>query len=91
VADHSPVSGAVGRKPGVPNRGSAEVKVLAQKHGPAAIKEAVRLMLGARSETARLAAINTILDRAYGRATQAHEHGTSQTIILKVDAEDFAL
>ena len=59
-----------GRKAGVPNKATAEVKVLAQKHGPAAIKEAVRIMQESESDPARMAAINCILDRAYGKPTQ---------------------
>jgi hypothetical protein len=57
-----------GRKAGVPNKATVEVRILAQRNGPAAIKEAARLMKEAESETARLAAINMILDRAYGKA-----------------------
>jgi hypothetical protein len=62
-----------GRRPGSPNKATAEVKELALKHGPEAIEVAARLMRGAESETARLAAANIILDRAYGRAPQAVE------------------
>ena len=82
-----------GRKPGVCNKATAEVKVLAQRHGPAAIEEAVRLMLEAKSETARLAAISLILDRGYGKATQPHALGDvgDQTVIIRLNKEDLAL
>lgn len=63
-----------GRKRGTPNKATAEVKDLAKQHGPAAIREAARLATGAESEAARVAAINLILDRAYGKPTQAMEH-----------------
>src|SRR5262245_48747962 len=57
-----------GRKPGVPNKATAEVRWLAREHGPEAIAELARLAKEARSEPARIAACNALLDRAYGRA-----------------------
>ena len=72
-----------GRKAGVPNKASNGARELAQKWGPAAIEEAAKMaglvmqkgaVVGkAESETARMAAINTILDRAYGKSVQAIE------------------
>lgn len=59
-----------GRSKGTPNRATADVKSLAQLHGPAAIAEAVRIMQKSESDQARMAAIKEILDRAYGKATQ---------------------
>lgn len=64
----SPKSG--GRQKGTPNKATADVKALAGKHGPAAIAEAVRIMQNSDSDAARISAINTILDRAYGKASQ---------------------
>jgi hypothetical protein len=43
---------------------------LARAHAPDAIAELVRLTKEAKSETARIAAIKELLDRAYGKATQ---------------------
>lgn len=63
-----------GRKPGSRNKATAEIKELAMAFAPAAIAEAGRLSKSAESETARLAAINIILDRAYGKPKQAMEH-----------------
>jgi hypothetical protein len=57
-----------GRKPGVPNKATAEVRLLAREHGPAAIKELARLTTEAQSEQARISACNALLDRAYGRS-----------------------
>jgi hypothetical protein len=57
-----------GRKPGVPNKATAEVRLLAREHRPAAIKELARLATEARSGQARIAASNALLDRAYGRS-----------------------
>jgi hypothetical protein len=70
-----------GRKKGVPNKVTAEVKDIAQQYGAAAIEAAAKLaglVVGkdgepegqAESEQARIAALNIILDRAYGKATQ---------------------
>lgn len=66
-----------GRKPGVPNKAAGEVRELAQRHGPDAIKALAKLAgLGkdqtgrAESEAARVAAIKELLDRAYGKSAQ---------------------
>lgn len=59
-----------GRKKGVPNKSTAEVKALAGRHGPAAIKRLVHLMDHAESEVAQIAASKEILDRAYGKSAQ---------------------
>jgi hypothetical protein len=63
-----------GRKPGIPNRITADIKVAAQSYGPAAITELARLAgltagPGAFAEAARIAALKELLDRGYGRAT----------------------
>ena len=62
-----------GRKLGVPNKITPEIREIAQSYAPAAIKEAARLMVHAKTEAVRVSAINTILDRAYGKAPQAVE------------------
>ena len=68
-----------GRSRGTPNKATADVRDLARTHGPAAIKRAARLaglVDGgdgmAESEQAQIAALGIILDRAYGRPSQAH-------------------
>jgi hypothetical protein len=55
-----------GRKPGVPNKVTAEVRDLARVHGPAVLEELARLALESESDQARVAAAKEILDRAYG-------------------------
>lgn len=71
-----------GRKPGIPNKASNGAKELAQQWGPAAIKKAAAmagLVLDkdgkpkgmAESEAVQKAALDTILDRAYGKPSQA--------------------
>jgi hypothetical protein len=68
-----PVGGkrpGAGRKKGVPNKATADIKALAQKHGPDALKRLHHLMLHAESEAAQVAASKEILDRAYGKSAQ---------------------
>ena len=60
-----------GRKKGVPNKATADVRALAGQYAPEAIKELGRLATGAESEAARVSAIKELLDRAYGKSTQA--------------------
>lgn len=59
-----------GRKIGVPNKATAEVKDLCRGYAPAVIAELARLALNAISEQARVAASKELLDRAYGKAVQ---------------------
>lgn len=60
-----------GRKKGVPNKATAEMKALALTYVPAVIKEMARLSRKAKSELARVAAGREILDRAMGRPPQS--------------------
>lgn len=59
-----------GRPKGALNKVTAEVKELAQKHGPDAIKTLAKLAKGADSDAAKIAACRELLDRAYGKAAQ---------------------
>jgi phage terminase small subunit len=63
-----------GRQKGTRNKSTLEIREMAQAHGPAAIRAAVKLMRNAESETARIAAINLLLDRGYGKAIQPQHH-----------------
>jgi hypothetical protein len=78
-----------GRQAGTPNKSTAEIKALAQKYGPLALKELARLLRKAESEQARVAAAKELLDRAYGKAPQAitgDEGGPIETrVILSFD------
>ena len=61
-----------GRKKGSVNKATANVKALAQKHAPEAIKKLNELKTGKDVPAAtQRAAANDILDRAYGKPTQA--------------------
>jgi hypothetical protein len=58
----------------VPNKATAGIKTLARSYAPAAVRELGRLSVKAESEPARVAAIRELLDRGYGKSTQAIEH-----------------
>ena len=55
-----------GRKKGVPNKATAEIKAVAQKHGRKAINRLVKLLKSENEGTQIKAAIE-LLDRGYGR------------------------
>jgi hypothetical protein len=64
-----------GRKPGVPNRATADIKALARPYGAPAIAELAKLAgltnaPGAVLEATRVAALRELLDRGFGKATQ---------------------
>jgi hypothetical protein len=63
-----------GRKKGVPNKATADVRALAGQYAPSALKELARLATQAESEAARVSAIKEVLDRAYGKSPMAVEH-----------------
>src|SRR3990167_3613771 len=67
-----------GRKPGVPNKVTRDIRVLAQVHSDKAIKELARLATQAESEAARVAAIKELLDRGYGKSKQPVEHDVGE-------------
>lgn len=90
-----------GRKPGVPNKATREIKGIAQQYGPDAVRELAKLagLSGdegrAESEQARIAALNAVLDRGYGKASQVVigdddadpikvEHGATDEIISRI-------
>ena len=70
---HGGARPGAGRPNGSQNKVTLEVRELAIKHGPTALKNLVTLSQKAKSESVRLAAIREILDRAYGRPSQAME------------------
>ncbi|HEY8937376.1 MAG TPA: DUF5681 domain-containing protein [Cyclobacteriaceae bacterium] len=65
------VKGQSGNPSGRPKvKNLAEIRELAQSYAPAAIEELGRLMKHAKTDAAKVAAIQTILDRGYGKALQ---------------------
>lgn len=75
-----------GRKPGTPNKATADVRALAQQYAPASLQELARLATQAESEQARVSAIKEILDRAYGKAKQSVEvDGSMRLDVTKIE------
>ena len=59
-----------GRQKGTPNKVTSEIRAIAQKHGPAALRELARLTTEADQLSVRVAAIKELLDRGYGKSPQ---------------------
>jgi len=81
-----------GRPVGSISKTTAEIKALAQQHGPACIARLAELSgvvegTPAESEAARIAALKELLDRGYGRATQhiAGEDGGAVRVRITID------
>jgi hypothetical protein len=72
-----------GRKPGVPNKATRELKELAQPYAPEAINTLREIMAHGKTEAARVAAARELLDRGYGRpvgsGTQVNATSTNNT------------
>lgn len=64
-----------GRKAGVPNKATADIKALAQEHGPAVFNELVKIALEGDTPASRVSAIKEVLDRGYGKPAQPVSHG----------------
>lgn len=56
-----------GRKKGTPNRSTREIREIAQKHGPKAIRALVKILTESENEATVLRAAEAVLDRAYGK------------------------
>src|SRR6478672_10665670 len=88
-----------GRRPGTPNRVSSasreEARALAHPYGPDAIEQLARLgglvkgVPGSDNDHVQVAALNAILDRAYGKPRQPVEgemlHGISAELAQLMD------
>lgn len=59
-----------GRQKGTLNKATKDIKTLAQPYGAAAIQTLVSVMKRGETHAARVAAANSLLDRAYGRPKQ---------------------
>lgn len=60
-----------GREKGVPNKATAELKAYAGQYTTEAVDALVKIMRKGKTEQARVAAANAILDRAVGKPPQA--------------------
>lgn len=65
-----------GRKKGTPNKNTADLKALAGKHGPWALKQIRALAENAETEQVRFSALRELLDRGYGKPPQYSEIGS---------------
>jgi hypothetical protein len=63
-----------GRKPGIPNKATRELKELAQPYAPEAIATLCEIMQHGETEAARVAAARELLDRGYGRPAGSGTH-----------------
>lgn len=62
-----------GRKPGQPNKATADIKEAAREYSADALRVLVDVAMNGDSAAARVSAANAILDRAHGKPTQAVE------------------
>ncbi len=64
-----------GRKPGSTNKVAAEIKALAQKHGPEMIEGLLEMARDKEApHAARVSAHKEVLDRGFGRPAQTVAH-----------------
>lgn len=76
---------ARGRPKGALNKSTKEIKALAQKHTPAALKTLVSVMQASDSDAARVSAAKELLDRGHGKAPQPQTgEGGSGPIALAI-------
>jgi len=78
-----------GRPPGSRNKATAEIKAIAQEHGPTAIESLVTIMCSNdMPPAARVSAAKEILDRAYGKSIQmVQEHPEDNHTISDPDGD----
>ncbi|MDR3499934.1 MAG: hypothetical protein P4L72_12000 [Parvibaculum sp.] len=60
-----------GRAKGTPNKATADIKALAQNYGEFAVAVLAAIAATSPSDQARVAAVKELLDRGYGKPTQA--------------------
>ncbi|TAJ89722.1 hypothetical protein [Reyranella sp.] len=73
-----------GRVKGVPNKATAQLKALAQKHTSEALKTLASIMKGGDSDSARVAAAKELLDRGYGKPAQAIVGGDEDSQPIRI-------
>ena len=74
-----------GRKKGVPNKATRDIKALARKYTDEALKTLVSVMKTSESDPARVSAAKELLDRGYGKAAQpvTGEDGGPITVVVR--------
>ena len=73
-----PAKNKGGRPPGALNKVTASVRALAQAHTEGAIKTLSDIMYNGETETVRVSAANSLLDRAHGKPAQAVHVGQDE-------------
>lgn len=58
-----------GRKKGIPNKATAELKDLARQYTCEALEALVKILRDSESDQAKVSAAREVLDRGYGKAT----------------------
>ena len=69
-----------GRKKGTPNKHTAEVRELAQQHGPACIERLAEIAMG-DNPTAAVSACKELLDRGWGKSVAPIELSGTVTLV----------
>jgi hypothetical protein len=64
----------------------AEIRQLARERGPEAIAALVKVMTKGKSEAARVAAANALLDRGWGRPKQWDESEVTHRYVVELPA-----
>jgi IS5 family transposase len=77
-----------GRKPGVPNKATSEIKAAAQKYGHEALKTLVELMRVSADPKVKVLAAREILDRAYGKPAQMIQGDPEKPLNVNTRAVD---
>jgi hypothetical protein len=62
-----------GRVKGTPNKNTADIRALAQNYAPEAIAMLATILTTSENDSARISAAKELLDRGYGKSTQAVE------------------
>lgn len=62
-----------GRKAGTPNKATADIKALAQKHSDQMFAELLRIATKSDRDETRVRAIELVLAYGHGRPSQSHE------------------
>ena len=75
-----------GRRKGVPNKATADIKAMAQKYTPGALQVLHSIMKGSESDAARVSAAKELLDRGYGKSPQAITGTDGGPIVVEITA-----
>ncbi|MGE0109591.1 MAG: hypothetical protein AB7S81_07520 [Bdellovibrionales bacterium] len=81
-----------GRKAGTPNKATQEIKEAARKYAPDALMRLHEILLNSESDAAKVSAAREILDRAYGKASQAISTDSVHVVqmpTIKIDGKNF--